>query len=51
MKAIIIKGMEMPENNGFIDVRIYADGKVLIPCAMGNCSTVTAEEIDYQEEE
>ena len=47
MKAIILKGLEMPKGEGtFLDVRIYADGSVLIPCAMGNCTNASAEEVD-----
>ena len=49
MKAIIIKGVEMPDQNGFIDARIYGDGTVLLPCAAGECSTVTAEAIELSE--
>ena len=50
MKAIIIKGVEMPDPRGFLDVRIYGDGSVLIPCAMGECGTVKAEEIEVEDE-
>ena len=47
MKSILIKGVEMPKADGtFLDVRIYADGSVLIPCAMGNCTNASAEEVD-----
>lgn len=49
MKAIIIKGLEMPDERGFIDARIYGDGTVLLPCAGGVCGTVTAEEIEYED--
>ena len=51
MKAIIIKGIEMPDKEGFIDVRINGDGTVLIPCAMGMCDTVKAEEIEIPDSE
>lgn len=51
MKAIIIKGLEMPEEKGFIDARIYGDGSVLLPCAMGSCSTLKAEEVELEEED
>lgn len=54
MKAIIIKNAEMPTPtqdglDTFLDVRIYSDGSVLIPCAEGNCNTVRAEETDLEE--
>jgi len=55
MKAIIIKNVCMPTKTDsgldtFMDVRIYSDGEVLIPCAQGNCTETTAEEIEYTEE-
>lgn len=55
MKAIVIKNVAMPEQtedglDTFLDVRIYSDGSVLIPCSEGNCSTVSAEQIEYLEE-
>ena len=50
MKAIIIKGIEMPDERGFIDARIYGDGTVLLPCAAGECGTVTAEEIELEDD-
>ena len=55
MKAIIIKNVAMPTPtedglDTFLDVRIYSDGSVLIPCSEGNCSTVRAEQIEYKEE-
>lgn len=46
MKSVIIRGLELPEDGGFVDVRIYSDGSVLIPCAMGECGTMKAEEIE-----
>ena len=47
MKAIILKGLEMPKGEGtFLDVRINADGSVLVPCAMGECAEVSAEEVE-----
>lgn len=49
MKAVIIKGIEMPAPGSFLDVRINSDGTVLIPCAMGECDTVKAEEIEIEE--
>ena len=51
MKTIIIKGLEMPDQNGFIDARIYGDGTVLLPCATGECSTVTAEAAELPDDE
>lgn len=50
MKAIIIKGVEMPEKEGFLDARIYGDGTVLLPTHMGECDTVKAEEVVIPEE-
>lgn len=50
MKAIIIKGVEMPSKDGFIDARIYGDGTVLLPMCMGECDTVKAEEIEIPED-
>ena len=50
MKAIVIKNMEMPEENGFIDVRIHGNGKALLVCGRGECDTYDAEEIEYSEE-
>ena len=47
MKAILIKGVEMPKGDGtFLDVRINSDGSVLVPCAMGECTTASAEEVE-----
>lgn len=51
MKAILIKGVEMPEENGFMDVRIQGNGKALLVGCMGHCSTYEAEEVDIKEEE
>lgn len=50
MKAIIIKGIEMPEKEGFLDARIYGDGTVLLPTHMGECGSVKAEEVEILEE-
>lgn len=49
MNAIIIKGLEMPNENGFLDVRIYGDGTVLIPTHMGECTEVKAEQVEVEE--
>lgn len=49
MKAIVIKGLEMPEESGFLDVRINGDGTVLVPTHMGECSTVKAEQVEIEE--
>ena len=48
MKAILIKGIEMPDENGFIDIRVYGNGDVVIPCCDGNFSEVKAEEIEIE---
>lgn len=50
MKAIIIKGVEMPEKEGFLDARIYGDGTVLLPTHMGECDTVKAKEVEIPSE-
>ena len=50
MKAVLIKGLDMPNPNGFIDVRIQGDGKALLVCGMGECSTLECEEIEIPEE-
>ena len=47
MKAIMIKNLELPTGEGtFLDVRIQSNGKALLPCAMGKCSTYEVEEIE-----
>lgn len=47
MKAILLKGLEMPKGEGtFLDVRIYADGSVLVPCGDGECAEASAEETE-----
>lgn len=51
MKAIIIKGVEMPDERGFLDVRIYGDGTVLLPAHAGECGTAKAEEVEIDQEE
>lgn len=51
MKAIIIKGVEMPEKDGFLDARIYGDGTVLLPAHTGECETAKAEEVEIDQEE
>lgn len=55
-KGILIKGAEMPTPtqdglDTFLDIRIYSDGSVLIPCGGGNCGSAKAEEIEYTEEQ
>ena len=49
MKAILIKGAEMPNENGFLDIRVYGDGRVFMPCGAGEGSEAKAEEIEVQE--
>ena len=51
MKAVVIKGLEMPDENGFLDVRIYGNGTVFVPCAMGEGTEYKAEEIECEEKE
>lgn len=49
MKAILLKGLEMPQGEEtFLDVRINSDGTVLIPCGTGECDTVRAEQIEVE---
>lgn len=50
MKAILITGVTMPEERGFVDLRIYGDGSVLMPCGGGTVEC-EAKEVDYEEEE
>lgn len=51
MKAVIIKGLELPDQGGFTDVRIQGDGKALLVCCMGACSTLECEEVEIHDEE
>lgn len=51
MKAILIKGLELPDEQGFLDIRIQGDGKALLHCGMGNCITYDVEEIEINKEE
>ena len=50
MKAILIKNVGMPNENGFLDIRVYGNGKVFLPCAMGEGGETTAEEIEIPDE-
>jgi len=50
MKAIIIKGLEMPQNGGFVDLRVYSDGKVDQVACMGHCTVLEAEEVEIPDE-
>ena len=52
MKAIIIKGLELPADPNFMmDLRIYGDGKVQMVGCMGHAASVgTAEEIEIPDE-
>lgn len=50
MKAILITGVTMPEEPGFLDLRIYGDGSVLMPCC-GDTMECKAREIEVKEEE
>lgn len=52
MKAILIKGVGLPEGEGtFLDVRVQSNGKALLVCGMGNCDTYPAEEIEVEDKE
>lgn len=50
MKAVLIKGLEMPNPKGFIDVRIQGDGEALLVCGMGECGTLECEQVEIHEE-
>lgn len=49
MKAILIKGVSMPEERGFVDIRIYGDGEVVIPCG-GSAAKAKAEAVTVPDE-
>lgn len=51
MKAVIIKGLELPDQDGFTDIRIYGDGTAVMPMCMGSCVNYDVEEIELPEEE
>lgn len=51
MKGIFLEGLEMPNENGFLDVRIYGDGNVTMMCGPGSFSNCKAQEIDSEENE
>ena len=53
MKAIIIKGLELPESpNGLMDLRIYGDGSVQVVGCMGNAASAgKAVEIEIPDED
>ena len=50
MKGIFLEGLEMPEENGFLDVRIYGTGSVTMMCGPGSFSNCKAREIETEEE-
>ena len=53
MKAVIIKGLELPEQpNHLVDLRIYGDGTVQIVGCMGKASNlnVKAEEVELEDD-
>ena len=50
MKAILIKGLEMPDQDSFIDLRIE-NGKAAVVGCMGACKKFKAEEIEIPDEE
>ena len=53
MKAIIIKGLELPERpNELMDLRIYGDGSVQMVGCMGSAGSVgKAVEIEIPDED
>ena len=50
MKAILIKGIELPENNGVLDLRIYHDYASMI-CGSGSFSSFKVEQVEIPDEE
>ena len=50
MKGILISGVSMPDERGFVDLRIYGDGSVIMPCGEDTIEC-RAEEIEIEEEE
>lgn len=50
MKAVIIKGMMLPDENGFIDLRIYNNYACSV-CGPGYASTYKVEEIELPDED
>lgn len=53
MKAILIKGLELPEEpNYLMDLRIYGDGTVQVVGCMGHAGSLetNAEEIELPDE-
>ena len=42
-------GYADPHENGFLDIRVYGDGSVVIPCCVGNFSEVKAEETEVED--
>lgn len=51
MKAIIIKGLEMPEEDSFIDLRVRGDGKAQVVGCMGASASFKAEQIEIPDQE
>ena len=49
MKAVVIKGMSLPDENGVIDVRIYNNYAASV-CGPGCTSSYSVEEIDVPDE-
>lgn len=51
MKAIVIKNLALPTGEDtFIDLRIQSNGKALLHCGMGRCSTYEVEEVEIPDE-
>ena len=50
MKAILIKGIELPENNGVLDLRIYHDYASMM-CGSGSFSSFKVEQVEIPDEE
>ena len=50
MEGILIKGVSMPEQRGFVDIRVYGSGEVIIPC-VSECTEARAEAVTIPDEE
>ena len=49
MKAILIKGIELPESNGVLDLRIYHDYASMM-CGPGSFSSFKVEQVEIPDE-
>lgn len=49
-KAIVIKGLPMPEEDSFVDLRVYGNGTAQVVGCMGFCVSYNAEEIEIEDD-